>query len=103
MAMSSTEASFLRLNSSAIANSVSSLTAIYNSKTIATPPTGFPAIDKYDFEVYLNNRRVPTPQVTSIVQNGANIEVTLNVAAFLGIPGAELESDDEVLLIGKFN
>lgn len=102
MAMSSTEASFLRLNTSATADSVSSTTAIYNSRTIATPPTGFPAIDKYDFEVYLNNRRVPITQVISVVQNGANIEVTFNVASFLNIPGAVLESDDEVLLVGKF-
>jgi len=55
-----------------------------------------------DFEVYINGRRVPASQVTSITQVGVDIVVVLDVAGFFEQVGAVLESTDEVLLIGKF-
>lgn len=103
MSISLAEAAYIQLNSSAIADNVSGNTATFVNKTIATPPPGFPPVRARDFEVYINNRRVPTSQVSSITQNGNDISVVINVASFLEIPSAVFESDDEVLLIGKFN
>lgn len=102
MAMSGIEAAFIQLNTSATADSVDGLVATFNNRTIATPPTGFPTIKIKDFEIYLNNRRIANSHIYSIAQNGTNIDVTVNVASFLDLPGAVFENDDEVLMIGKF-
>jgi hypothetical protein len=103
MAISSAEASYMQLNSSAVADNVLGNVATFSNKTLATPPASFPPLKLEDFEVYLNNRRVPVSLVSSILQNGSDIDVTFDVASFLEIPSATLETDDEVLLIGKFN
>jgi len=103
MGMTAEQVSFVQLNTSAIADSVSGTTATFTGRTFATPPADFPSIRKSDFKVFLNNRRIPNTQVSSIVQNGSDIVVNINVASFLDIPGAVFESDDEVLLVGKFS
>ena len=102
MGMLSSEAAFIQLNTSAIADSKNGNVATFNNKTIASSPTGFPSVKARDFEVYLNNRRIANSYVLSVVQNGSNIDVTVNVAGFLDLPGALFENDDEVLLVGKF-
>jgi len=101
-ALSTTDITYLTLKNAAIANSKSSSSATFNSRTIATAPAGYPAPGVQDFEVYINGRRVPASQVTSITQVGADIVVVLDVAGFFEQVGAVLESTDEVLLIGKF-
>ena len=100
--MSSAEAAFLQLNNSAIADSKNGNTATFNNKTLATTPEGFRNLNIRDFEVYLNNRRISNNYVLSVVQSGSDIVATVNISGFLNIPGAVFESDDEVLLIGKF-
>jgi len=99
---------FVRLNNTAIADTVSSQIATFTSKVKATPPTGFDPLTVDDFEVYINGRRVPSSQVTSITQLGTGIldyaiEVTIDTPAFFEQAGAVLESADEVVLVGKFN
>jgi hypothetical protein len=99
---------FVRLNNTAIASSVANQTATFTGKVMATPPTGFDPLTVDDFEVYINGRRVPSSQVTSITQIGTGvldyaIEVVINVPAFFEQAGAVLESRDEVVLVGKFN
>jgi hypothetical protein len=99
---------FVRLNNTAIASSVSGQTATFTGKVLATPPTGFAALTKDDFEVYLNGRRVPSSQVTSITQLGTGVldyavEVIIDTPAFFEQAGAVLESRDEVVLVGKFS
>lgn len=99
---------FVRLNNTAIADSVSGQVATFTGKVLATPPAGFDPLTKDDFEVYLNGRRVPSSQVTSITQAGTGIldyaiEVTIDTPAFFEQPGAVLESTDEVVIVGKFS
>lgn len=99
---------FVRLNNTAIADSVAGTVATYTGKVKATPPTGFDPLTVDDFEVYINGRRVPSSQVTSIDQLGTGvldyaIEVTIDVPGFFEQAGAVLESTDEVVLVGKFN
>jgi len=103
VALSSAEISFLKLNTSAIADTLSLNTAKFLNRTLATPPANFPPLRVRDFHVYLNNRRIPDGMVIAIVQNGSDIDVTVNISAYLNIPGAILEDEDEVLLVGKFN
>jgi len=99
---------FVRLNNTAIANSVSGQVALFTSKVKATPPTGFDPLTVDDFEIYINGRRVPSSQVTSITQLGTGafdyaIEVTIDTPAFFEIPAAVLTASDEVVIVGKFN
>jgi hypothetical protein len=101
--MTAAEIVYVSLRNAAIADSKSGSTATFNNRTIATPPGGFAAITTKDFEVYINGRRVPDSQITSVTQVSTNIEVLLDVAGFFEQVGAVLEAADEVLLIGKFN
>ena len=103
MAMSTEQITFVQLSTSAVADSLNGSVATFNNSTIATPPIDFPQLRKKDFKVFLNNRRIPDAYVLEITQNGSNIDVTVNVAGFLEITDATFESDDEVLLIGKFS
>jgi hypothetical protein len=102
-ALSTSDIEYLTLKNAAIANSKSTSSATFTGRTIATAPAGYPSPTVQDFEVYINGRRVPASQVTSINQVGADILVVLDVAAFFEQPGAVLESTDEILLIGKFS
>jgi hypothetical protein len=102
------EIAFVRLNNTAIATSTSGQIAYFNGAVMATPPTGFNALTVDDFEVYLNGRRVPASQVTSIVQQGTSsldyaIAVTIDTPGFFETSGAVLETGDEVVLVGKFS
>lgn len=101
--MSAEEIAYVSLNNTAIADSLNINTAIFLNKSIATPPPGFAAIAKSDFEVYLNGRRVPENQVTTIQQVVNDLQVTIDTAAFLEAVGVTLSSSDEVVLVGKFN
>jgi len=103
--MTAEEIAFTQLNNTAIADSIAGLLATFTGKILATPPTGFAALTVDDFEVYLNGRRVPASQITSVVQAsiGTAIEVTIDVPAFLNQAGAALQQDDEIVLVGKFN
>lgn len=94
---------YLTLKNAAIANSKTASSATFNSRTIATAPAGYPAPGIQDFEVYINGRRVPASQVTSISQVSADIVVVLDVAGFFEQAGAVLEASDEILLVGKFS
>jgi len=101
--MTAAEIVYVSLRNATIANSKSGSTATFTNRTIATPPSGFVAITTKDFEVYINGRRVPDSQITSVTQVGADIDVLLDVAGFFEQAGAVLQTVDEVLLIGKFN
>ncbi len=102
-ALSTEDITYLTLKNAAIANSKSSSSATFTSRTIATAPAGYPSPGVQDFEVYINGRRVPASQVTSVSQVGADIIVVLDVAGFFEEPGAVLAGTDEILLIGKFS
>lgn len=101
--MTAEEIAYVSLRNTAIASTLSGTTATFSSKTIATPPSGFSAVTKEDFEVYINGRRVPSTQITSISQSGSDIQAIIDVAGFFEESGAVFESTDEVLLIGKFS
>lgn len=87
---------YVGLQSTALADSFTIDTATFNSKTIPTPPPGFPALDEGDFQVYINGVLIPVAnRVTA--QLGGNITVT-----FTNL-GYNLEAIDQIILIGKFS
>ena len=94
---------YLTLKNAAIADTKSGSSATFTGRVIATAPAGYPSPGAQDFEVYINGRRVPASQVTSVTQISGAILVTLDTATFFEQAGAVLELTDEVLLIGKFS
>lgn len=76
---------------------VVSKTLTWNNITIATPPTGFPALTVGDFRLFINGQLVEKDAITSIVQSGSNVVVTLNSNLDF-----ELSTTDEYSLSGKF-
>ena len=75
----------------------SARTLTWEELTIATPPSGFPALGVTDFEVFINGVIVETDAIDSIVQTGVDVVVTFNEG--LEYP---IEDTDEFTIIGKF-
>jgi len=73
--MTAAEIIYVTTNNAATATSLSGTSALFSGYTILTAPAGFSAPTVDDFEVYINGRRVPTSQVTSIAQQGSSIQV----------------------------
>ena len=96
--MTAAQISYVSLNTTAVANSISGTnTAVFNGKTIATPPSGF-TLGQEGFAVYINNTYIPNSQRTvSQVSSNINVVFTTNDM------GYTLNSDDEVVLTGKFS
>lgn len=94
--MTPAQIAFVGLNTTALATGgITATTATFSASTIATPPTGFAAINEQDFQVYLNGTVIP-PQNRTTTQTGADITVT-----FTNL-GYALDGTDQVVLIGKF-
>jgi hypothetical protein len=91
------EITYQNLNNSATANTVTSNTATFNNRSFATPPPGF-SIAQADFNVYVNGISIRTDRRV-VSELGSNIVVTFDTDAI----GYLMESDDEVLLSGKFS
>jgi len=72
-------------------------TLLWGATTIATPPTGFPALGKTDFQIFINGSLVEVDAIDSIVQNGSSVLVTFNNTL-----GFSLGNTDEYTIIGKF-
>ena len=95
--MTSEELTFVQLNTAAIANTVTSNTAVFNSRSFATPPSGF-SITESSFQVYVNGILIP-PSQRETTDDGTDITVTFNTDAIEYVMRPEFE----VLLVGKFN
>jgi hypothetical protein len=66
--------------------------------TIATAPTPLPPTDKTQFSVVVNTTFIPNNLITSVAQNGSNVDIVIDIAS-LGYP---LTSVDGISVIGKF-
>lgn len=86
---------YVGLNTTALADSVSSPVATFLNRTIAIPPVGFPAITQDDFKVFINGQFIST-NLRTVAQLGANITVT-----FTGLE-YPIDSQDQIVLVGKF-
>ena len=94
--MTAAEIAFVGLNTTEIANSVSSPVATFNNHTIATPPAGFPAITQDDFKVFINGQFIST-NLRTVTQSGSNIIVTFSGLEY------PVDNNDQVVLVGKFS
>jgi len=95
--MTAPEIAFLTLNTAAIANSITTSTSTFTSRTIATPPLGF-TITEDSFQVYVNGVLIPPTQRTTTQVSG-NIVVTFNTTLIKYV----MKPEFEILLVGKFS
>ena len=65
-------------------------------RTINTPPVGFPALVKGNFNVYINGVLVEDDAINSIAQNGSDVDIIFNATL-----GFAINSTDEFVLEGK--
>jgi hypothetical protein len=66
--------------------------------TIATAPPPLPPTNKTQFSVVVNTTFVPNNLITSVTQNGSNVDIVIDVASL----GYSLTSIDGISVIGKF-
>ena len=93
--MTAAEIAYVGLNTTAIANSITSPVATFNNRTFASPPAGFAAIGQEDFKVYINGQYIST-NLRTVAQAGSNITVTFSGLEY------PIDSQDQVVLVGKF-
>ena len=72
-------------------------TLTWANLTIATPPSGFPALDKYNFQIFINGLIVEPSAITSITQVGSDVVIDFGA-------GLEYTITDqmEITAVGKF-
>lgn len=93
--LSPEKAAYISLQTATVATLVQPAKAIYEGKTIATPPEGF-TLTQDDFQVYVNGVLFQT-ELRVVQQVGANIEVTFTGLLY------ELHPEDVIILIGKYS
>ena len=93
--MTQEQIDFVGINTTVVADQVTGGVAIFVGKTILTPPAGF-VLDQLSFQVYVNGVVIQTADRT-VTQVGSDIQVTFNNLDY------DLDSQDQVILVGKFN
>lgn len=68
------------------------------NSTIATAPAPLPPTDKTQFNVVVNTTYLPNNLITSVTQNGSNVDIVIDIAT-LGYP---LLDAADISVIGKF-
>ena len=95
--MNDEEIAFVALNAAVLADTVSTNLATFNNRTIAAAPVGF-TVTQSSFQVYINGIIAPESART-VTQVDSDITVTFDA----GILGYNVDSDDQVLLVGKYS
>lgn len=93
--MTAEQITYVSLSNSALADTVLGTIATFNNRTIATAPAGF-TVGQEDFKVFINGQFIST-NLRTVAQSGSNITVTFSGLEY------PIDSNDQVVLIGKFN
>ena len=94
--MTAEQIAYVGLQSTALADAVTSTVATFN-KVITTPPAGFPTLTEGDFQVYINGIAVPVENRATTQATPSTVEVEFDQLGF------NLDSTDQVVLVGKFS
>ena len=98
-ANTTTVSGYLRKQFVKVSSGVSNAsTASFSSVASASAPTGYTATSENDFIFFINGQYMEHDALT-IQQEGSNFLLKVNTSGI----GYTLESDDEILAIGKFN
>ena len=94
--MSQDQIVFVSLNTTAIADTVTTNTATFSNRSFATAPSGF-SINQTSFTVYINGIATSTDDRT-VTEVGSDIVVTFIPSSL----GYNVDSTDQVVMSGKF-
>ena len=72
------------------------------NSTITPAPSPLPPTDKTAFEVVVNATYIPNNLITSVTQNGSNVDIVIDTAS-LGYNLNVIEDLTSVSVIGKFS
>lgn len=99
-AMTAEQKAYISLNNAFTSNNttvtVSGSVVTFEDLKFPTVPSGFPAIEKDDFTVFVNGVAAEAEAITSITDDGSNVIITFNSNL-----NYELDSDDEFMITGK--
>lgn len=95
--MSADEIAFVNLNSAIIADTVTTNSATLTGRSFGVPPTGF-SVNQNSFDVYINGMLAPLASRT-VAESGSNIVIIFDPEVL----GYNVDSNDQVLLAGKFS
>lgn len=91
---------YLGLNITKNSDSISGTdTAIFNSASIAVAPYPLPTTSKDNFSVFINGQLISVSSIVSITQIGNTVEIKFDTTSL----GFNLDSNDTIIAIGKFN
>jgi hypothetical protein len=93
--MTDEQITYISLSTSAIAGTVSDNITTFNNRTIPTAPKGF-TVGQEDFKVFINGQFIST-NLRTVTQSGSDITVTFLALEY------PVDSNDQVVLVGKFN
>jgi len=94
------ELDYLGLNITKNSDSISGTdTAIFNSASIAVAPYPLPTTSKDNFSVFINGQLISVSSIVSITQIGNTVEIKFDTTSL----GFNLDSNDTIIAIGKFN
>ena len=95
------EAEYLQYSAAIKADSTTSTTATFNNRSIKQPPAGsnIPAPTTNEFQFYANGVQIPAYVITSFLQVGSNLVLTVVTTGPTGL-GYEL-TGKEIMCIGK--
>ena len=72
------------------------------SSTISIAPSPLPATDKTQFNVLINGQVVPNNYITSITQNGSNVDIVIDIAGAGYSYGLQV-FEGNITVVGKFD
>lgn len=70
------------------------------NSSIAVAPSPLPITDKTQFNVVINTTYIPNNLITSVVQNGSNVDIVIDITSLYSL--LDIEDLYSVSVIGKF-
>lgn len=70
------------------------------NSTIAVAPSPLPSTDKTQFNVVINTTYIPNNLITSVTQNGSNVDIVIDTTTLYSL--LDIEDLDSISVIGKF-
>ena len=97
-ALSPSDLFYINTNKQLQADTITSTSAIFTGASILNPSTFLSASSITSFEFYVNGQNIPSPYISIDYSYGSGVKFDFVTASI----GYGLETDDEIIAIGKF-
>jgi hypothetical protein len=89
---------YINTNKQLQADTITSTSAIFTGASILNPSTFLSASSITSFEFYVNGQNIPSPYISIDYSYGSGVKFDFVTSSI----GYGLETDDEIIAIGKF-